>query len=428
MEAVKYAAEHKLKVTVRSGGHSWAAWAVQPGCLLVDLSKIAFIEVDASERLVTASTCTTGCKLNEELLRHGLMFGGGHCPDVAIGGFLLQGGQGWGCRTWGWACEQIECMRVVTAQGDVVNASRTENADLFWAARGCGPGFFGVVLNFTLRLRQKLNLYASTYIFDVEQCYDTIAPWYLERCQSTTKGDLELVMLGFNSAKCLPELQPVRPVMVIRAVVFTKDEDEGRRALQGFNAGIPMQRSEYCRVASDFEATTIAAEYAQQARDNPPGHYWTQNSWLDGDIQQVAAALKKAWTDLPTNETFSLHYSMGPLRPLPTDMCFDIQTEHTFSVYTIAPPNSSLETKMKCNKYIRAVFHNGVDKIPQGQGGTAGIYLGDSDLRDRPIRFMSDENWRKWKDVREHWDPERLFFGYDGEQEHGERFNKNPLE
>lgn len=428
IEAVNYARKNHLKITIRSGGHSWACWSIQSDCLLIDLSKFHILEVDIEKKQAVASTCVTGVMLNEELNKHDLMFGGGHCPDVAIGGFLLQGGQGWGCRTWGWACEQIESMEIVMADGKVIIASRTENQDVFWAARGSGPGFFGVVISFILRLRERIGMYSSTFIFDTQECYDNVAPWYLQRCHDTSKGDLELVMLGCKSKKCLPHLEPNRLVMIIRAVAFCNSDREAKEILCNFNDGIPMIDTEHCLVKNAFEATSMASEYAQQALDNPRGHYWTQNAWLEGDAKSTANALKPAWFDLPTDQSFALHYSMGPLRPLPNDMCFDIQTEHTFSVYTIAPEDANEEIKQNCEKYINSVFKDGVDLLPIGQGGTAGIYLGDSDLYTRPIRFMSDSNWIKWKKIRQVWDPSRSFSSFHGEDLHKERWNKNPLE
>ena len=92
-----------------------------------------------------------GAELAPYLEERGRFFPGGHCPTVGIGGFLLQGGQGWNARGWGWAAEYVEAVDVVTAAGELVRASADENADLYWAARGAGPGFFGVVTRFHLR-------------------------------------------------------------------------------------------------------------------------------------------------------------------------------------------------------------------------------------------------------------------------------------
>ncbi len=93
-----------------------------------------------------------GAELAPYLDARGRFFPGGHCPTVGIGGFLLQGGQGWNARGWGWAAEYVEAVDVVTADGRAGARRRaTENTDLYWAARGAGPGFFGVVTRFHLR-------------------------------------------------------------------------------------------------------------------------------------------------------------------------------------------------------------------------------------------------------------------------------------
>lgn len=97
-EAVKLANKLQCRVSVRSGGHSWAAWGVRDDAILIDLERLNEIELDESKKIVKASPSTTGIMLNESIGKKGFMFGGGHCPDVGIGGFLLQGGMGWNCK------------------------------------------------------------------------------------------------------------------------------------------------------------------------------------------------------------------------------------------------------------------------------------------------------------------------------------------
>ena len=76
---------------------------------------------------------------------------GGHCATVGLGGFLLQGGQGWDSRARGWACQSVVGLDVVTADGRLVRADAGQNCDLLWAARGAGPGFPGVITRFRLQ-------------------------------------------------------------------------------------------------------------------------------------------------------------------------------------------------------------------------------------------------------------------------------------
>jgi hypothetical protein len=97
--AVKLAIEKNCRVAVRSGGHSWAVWSVRDQSILIDLGNYKELEVDEENRLARATPSVTGKELNGRLIsEYGLMFPGGHCPDVGLGGFLLQGGMGWNCR------------------------------------------------------------------------------------------------------------------------------------------------------------------------------------------------------------------------------------------------------------------------------------------------------------------------------------------
>lgn len=98
VDAVRLAKEKKCRLSVRSGGHSWAAWSVRDDAILLDLGQYKQIDLDEKTGIVKVSPSTTGRMLNGFLTTKGLLFAGGHCPDVGLGGFLLQGGMGWNCK------------------------------------------------------------------------------------------------------------------------------------------------------------------------------------------------------------------------------------------------------------------------------------------------------------------------------------------
>src|SRR5215471_6384533 len=174
---VRLAREEGLKVAVRAGGHSWPAWSLRDDTLLIDLAALTAMSYDDETGIVTAGPAVRGgLDLDPFLAVRNRFFAAGHCPTVGIGGFLLQGGMGWNCRGWGWAAEQIESMRVVTPDGDVVEASAAENPDLFWAARGAGPGFFGVVTEFRLHTMPRFReLTQTTYVYPAEVAEEVLA-------------------------------------------------------------------------------------------------------------------------------------------------------------------------------------------------------------------------------------------------------------
>ena len=110
--AVQFAIERGCRVSVRSGGHSWAAWSVRHDALLIDLGGLDAVDdaatatpvqqqrfaYDKETEIVSCSPGATGWQLNEFLAQEARFFAGGHCPDVGLGGFLLQGGMGWNCK------------------------------------------------------------------------------------------------------------------------------------------------------------------------------------------------------------------------------------------------------------------------------------------------------------------------------------------
>ena len=98
IDTVLLAIQRECRISVRSGGHSWAAWSVRDDAILIDLGNFREISLDEKTGIVKASPSTTGRMLNSFLAEKGRMFAGGHCPDVGLGGFLLQGGMGWNCK------------------------------------------------------------------------------------------------------------------------------------------------------------------------------------------------------------------------------------------------------------------------------------------------------------------------------------------
>lgn len=136
--ALAWARAAGLRVSTRSGGHNWSGSQLRDGGLLIDLSRLRHCSVDPVSATAEVGPAVTGTDLVEALAPHDLAFPVGHCPSVAVGGFLLSGGLGWNSRVWGPACADVLEIRAVTADGRTVICSETENADLFWAARGAG--------------------------------------------------------------------------------------------------------------------------------------------------------------------------------------------------------------------------------------------------------------------------------------------------
>jgi FAD/FMN-containing dehydrogenase len=149
--AVDLARERGLEVSVRGGGHNVAGRALTEGGLMIDLSLMKGIHVDPAAQTARAQGGVTWAELNRETQLHGLAVTGGVISTTGIAGLTLGGGFGWTMSKAGLAADNLISAEVVTADGSVVTASESENADLLWGLRG-GGGNFGVVTWFTYRL------------------------------------------------------------------------------------------------------------------------------------------------------------------------------------------------------------------------------------------------------------------------------------
>jgi FAD/FMN-containing dehydrogenase len=150
--AILVAREHDLEVAVRCGGHSAPGFGTCDGGLVIDMRDIATAHVDPQRRIVRAGGGMDWGALDAATQEHGLAVTGGRVSSTGVAGFTLGSGSGWLERVMGFAADSLLSARLVTAEGDIVTASASENPDLFWALRG-GGGNFGVVFEFEFALQ-----------------------------------------------------------------------------------------------------------------------------------------------------------------------------------------------------------------------------------------------------------------------------------
>ena len=149
--ALKFAQQENLEVSVRGGGHNYAGSALCDDGLMIDLTPMKSVSVDPDGQRARCGGGTTWGELDAATQAHGFAVPGGFISHTGVGGLTLGGGIGWLSRLAGLSSDNLVGAEVVTADGRVLHASETENADLFWALRG-GGGNFGVVTEFEFAL------------------------------------------------------------------------------------------------------------------------------------------------------------------------------------------------------------------------------------------------------------------------------------
>jgi FAD/FMN-containing dehydrogenase len=171
--AVSVARSEGLSVSVRGGGHNIPGNAVADGAIMIDLSLMKSIRVDPGRRTARAEPGVLWGELDAETQAFGLATVGGTVSDTGIAGLTLGGGIGWLGGKYGLTSDNLMSVDMVTASGQFLSASESENADLFWGVRG-GGGNFGVITSFEYQLHPVGGLLAGFVVYPRDRAADLL--------------------------------------------------------------------------------------------------------------------------------------------------------------------------------------------------------------------------------------------------------------
>lgn len=182
-KSIALARSEGLLISVRGGDHSAAGAAVCDGGLMIDLSPMQAITVDPDARVARVEPGVRWREVDEATQAHGLATTGGTISDTGVAGLTLGGGLGWLAGRYGLTCDNLLGADLVTAEGEQLRASETENPDLFWGLRG-GGGNFGVVTAFEFRLHPVgPTIYGGMVAHPLERARDVLR-FYRDYCAS----------------------------------------------------------------------------------------------------------------------------------------------------------------------------------------------------------------------------------------------------
>ena len=173
---LSFARRFGVPIAVRSGGHSYAGWSSTSG-LIVDVSQMSDIRVDAAARTARVGAGVQLIDLYDQLAAAGQTIPGGSCPTVGVAGLALGGGVGVVGRLYGLTCDNTLAVQIVTADGVVRECTPTSDPALFWACRGGGGGSFGVVTAFTFRTHPAPDLVLFYLQWPWSQAAAVLAAW-----------------------------------------------------------------------------------------------------------------------------------------------------------------------------------------------------------------------------------------------------------
>ena len=278
--AIRHGRDAGLEIAVKCGGHGVLGLSVPEGGLMIDLSPMAEVRLDADRRRATVQGGALLRTLDRSTLPHALATTAGNVSHTGVGGLTLGGGMGWLARQFGLACDNVESYTVVTADGEIVRASAAENPDLFWGLRG-GGGNFGVVTEFVFRLHPTTgDALMCDLFFDPFDLVTNAAirAWRDLLAEAPRSATLTSDIVTIGDVPFLPPRLHGRPV-VTAGFVWTGDMADARTYLETFRRAMPFPVAEKVDEMRYVDLQSSGDErHVHGLRRYSAGHYLTEFS------------------------------------------------------------------------------------------------------------------------------------------------------
>jgi FAD/FMN-containing dehydrogenase len=395
--AIAYARRRGLSLAVKAQGHSVAGMSLNDEGVVLDVSPLTEIAVDPERRIARVGAGARWADFDQAAQAHGLATTGGRVSTTGVAGLTLGGGSGWLERSYGLACDNLVAVELVTAEGDLVRASESENAELFWALHG-GGGNFGVATAFEFRLHPVgPQIYAGLAVYDPREARSLV-----RAIRDFHDGGSPQAGLAFGHAPAraqydfLPEEWRTRTVFLLVGM-WNGHPEEGRRALR------PLIES--AEPVADLFGTYPYVEF-QRSIDDPPGfrNWWTAeyltelpDEAIDG-LCSYGESIPAGYSQLlvvPWGAGVSVPDGTTPLAN--RDATYVI---HPFMLWTEPERDREL---VDWGRRVRDVF------APWATGGTYLNFIGDEGP-DR-VRAAFGSSYDRLCAVKTAWDPHNVFRG-----------------
>jgi FAD/FMN-containing dehydrogenase len=231
VDAVNFARDNGLVLSIKAGGHNVAGNAINDGGLVIDLSQMRGVHVDPKSKVVRVQGGATLGDMDRETQLFGLAVPAGVVSTTGVAGLTLHGGTGHLRRKYGLSIDNLLSVDIVTADGKLRRASATENEDLFWAIRGAGSNF-GVVTSFEFQAHPVGPMVAVGAVFyPFEAARELLASW--RDYMKTAPEELSAIAFCWSvpPEEPFPAEHHGKPVVVI-AATYSGPVEEGEAVVQ----------------------------------------------------------------------------------------------------------------------------------------------------------------------------------------------------
>jgi FAD/FMN-containing dehydrogenase len=395
--AIGFARDRGLLLSIKGGGHNMAGTSIAERGLTLDMSRMRDIAVDPDAKLAHVGP---GCLLGEvdrATQAYGLATPlGSFDSGVGVAGLTLGGGLGYLTRRFGWTVDNLEEVEIVTADGRIRTASRTENADLFWALRG-GGGNFGVVTRFTFRLHEVgPTITGGLIIWSADRVDDVLAA-YRDLTESAPRELTAVVAVRrAPPAPFLPEEWHGKPIVGLGVCHSGADAKRGLAAVRAL--GDPIADLVTEKPYTDQQAMMDGME--------PKGHhhYW-KTEYLAGLTNEFLDSFRDSAFEVtsPLSDSIVIHLAGALNERADDDGAVGNRDARYMTAFAGQWPASAPD-----DEHVAWVRQAWKRVRPHSTGGNY-LNFQTADEDEQRVRATYGPNFDRLVQAKERYDPENLF-------------------
>ena len=400
---MKYANDHKQRLVPRSSGHNISNPVLAQDAITVDMSRFDEIEEpDLNQKFVWAGPGVLSETLNKLLFAKGFAFPSAHTGFVTIGGYLLGGGMGWNMPKWGMGCASVIGAEVMLANGKVVTTSEIENPDLFWAIRGVGPGFFGLVLRYKLRLHKVPVIVKNTYFYPIDKLEQAVGEYVKLLPQSANRSEV-LGALGKFNPPGTPKGKEAWH-WVVNIMSYGETQEEALEAAKVFTQTPAIGELAKANPVTNAPLTYLDL-YSQLSTDFYSQFRTTEIALFTEEPGKALSALAKTMSTKALDSRSFGFSVLGTNPTVPEPCSFTYSAPHYMSWYLIGTTKEDVAKNYQLADELYALLK------PMAKG----YYINEIDLTRFPDlvkQCFSSGKWQKLLAVRKQYDPDQRFVSY----------------
>jgi len=391
VSAVRLARDRRLEIAVRGGGHNVGGRASVDGGMMIDLSPMKHVSVDAAARTARVAGGTLWGHFNREAQLHGLVTTGGVVSTTGVAGLTLGGGLGWLMPKYAMALDNVRAVETVLADGRVVRAAADDNPDLFWALRG-GGGNFGVASSFEFSLHAVGPIVSGGLVaWTADRARDVLR--LFRDLAATASDDLMLVGALITAPDATTKLAAI-------GAGFFGDAPSGERALQTIKSfGTPVMDAMGPIPYTKLNAM-LDASYPAGARNYWKSHF--VDDLTDDAIHTVVEAFLQCPS--PMGQIVIEHFHGAATRVPPTDTAYALRRAG-FNVLLLSQWMAAADDA-KGSGWARDSY-----AALRRFGGPSRYlnYLDHDDTGDSVLAAAYGANLRRLQSIKAAYDPDNVF-------------------